>query len=31
VAALCAGLGLNAKSLNLAQLQAIDWVQQLGI
>ena len=31
VAALCADLGLNAKSLNLAQLQAIDWVQQLGI
>jgi len=31
VAALCKALELTPKSLNLAQMQAIDWVQQLGI
>lgn len=31
VAALCKALDLTPKSLNLAQMQAIDWVQQLGI
>jgi len=31
VAACCKALQLTPKSLNLAQMQAIDWVQQLGI
>lgn len=31
VAACCKALQLSPKALNLAQMQAIDWVQQLGI